>query len=266
MSINKFKFYLGFAIAALVSACGGGGSSTSTPAPAVVALPTTAEQCYTMTNGNAFREQDTTSPTQSTISGSSTFYYAQQTSNTTIQAATYNSVVGQSRAVTGTYYTTSITGSTPTVLPTTEVFSTVIAATNKYHRLANRTTQVGGASTDIIYSDYLRSTLLAVGASENYTYTYTTTVNPAISTVGHSLKLLAIEDLVTAAGTFKNTCKFSLTSTANSASATTVSDVFWYAPGWGRVKEVFVETFTDGRLPATVTRTIEATAILNGSL
>jgi hypothetical protein len=249
---------------ALVSACGGGGSSTSTLAPAVVTLPTTAEQCYTMTNGNVFRGQETTNPTQATL-GVSPIYYAQYVRDTAIQAATYNSVIGQSRVATGTL-TTTISGSTPTVAPINEVFSTVIAATYKYNRLATRTTPAGGTSTDTIYSNYLRSTVLAVGASENYTYTYTTTASPTINTVSHSLKLLAIEDLVTAAGTFKNTCKFSLTIAVPGPTSTTVSDVFWYAPGWGNVKEVVVENFTDGRLPATLTRTIEATAILKGTL
>jgi hypothetical protein len=40
----------------------------------------------------------------------------------------------------------------------------------------------------------------------------------------------------------------------------------WYAPGWGLVKQDSVERFTDGRVPASVSKSSAVTVILSGSL
>lgn len=258
---GKVKFYLSLALVGLISACGGGGGSGS---PTTVAVPTTAELCYNMTNGNAFRQKQTTSPIQAT-NLTSTINYNQAVRDVTIQAATYNGVVGQSRVSTGT--DTFTPTSLPTVSSKFEVFSNLIAA-NKYTRVANRNTPVGGASSDTVFSNHMRSLNLAVGASEIYTFTFANAATPTaiLGTTTHTVKLLAIEDLVTPAGTFKNACKFSLEVASAGAPPGTSTDIFWYAPGWGNVKEVVTQTFTDGRTPATMTNTTEASLILRGAL
>jgi hypothetical protein len=261
-SKSLFRRATALLLTLLVAACGGGGGGTAAVAP----VPTTAALCYDLTNGNAMRISGTTSPTQSTIPGATTsFYYSQLVEDITIQAATFNGSVGQSRITTGTS-TSTIVGSTPIALGKSEIFYNLTTA-NQFNRLGARSTPVSGTPTETIYSGLLRSPSLAVGSTENYTYTYTTTGVAGTATVNSTLKLLAIEDVVTAVGTFKNACKFSLASVSPGSSPIVGnSDTFWYAPGWGNVKEIIVTNYADGRIPAAVTRTYEPTLILKGSL
>jgi hypothetical protein len=247
----------------LLAACGGGGGGGGGgDAPAV---PTTAAQCYNLTNGNEYLYVSTSSPGQYTPAGTTTVSsYAQGLRDVTIQAATFNGVASQSRLSNGTD-TFALPNPVQKPLSRFEIF--FVNTDTKNIRLGSRTTPVAGIPSDNMFTGFSRSLDLAIGASEIYTYTISSPGTTATSVFEHTSKLLAIEDIVTPAGTFKNACKFSLVSTQPGlAPPTGNSDIFWYAPGWGVVKEIFTRTYTDGRNPAVRTETSEVTSILKGSL
>jgi hypothetical protein len=56
------------------------------------------------------------------------------------------------------------------------------------------------------------------------------------------------------------------TASSTAASSAGTSSTVWYAPGWGLVKQDSVERFTDGRVPASVSKSSAVTVILSGSL
>jgi hypothetical protein len=227
----------------LLAACGGGSDSAPLVVPTTT-LPTTAAQCYQLTNGNSFRNSDNLSITR----------------DITIQAATYNGVAVQSRV-------SSISNAgTLTLAPDKfETFST-ITVDGKYNRLAARHTSSTGDISEAVFSGFLRSLNLAVGQTETYTYTVSSPEGASIGKLEHTLQLLAIEDVVTAAGTFKNACKFSLVDNApGDQPPVGFSDIFWYAPGWGNVKEIVEFPYTPGGVYVP-TITAEAILILKGTL
>jgi hypothetical protein len=217
------RLYLSMLLMTLLVACGGGGDAPS--AASTTAVPTTAAQCYQLTNGNSFRNSDNLSITR----------------DITIQAATYNGVAVQSRV------STISNAGTLTLAPDKfETFST-ITVDGKYNRLAARYTSSTGDISEAVFSGFLRSLNLAVGQTETYTYTVSSSEGAAIGKLEHTLQLLAIEDVVTAAGTFKNACKFSLVDKApGDQPPVGFSDIFWYAPGWGNVKEIVEHPYTPG--------------------
>ncbi len=247
-------------------ACGGGGGGGSetavaqtTPAAGTV---TTAAQCYTLTNGNALQNTVTTEPVRYQVSQADTTfkYYSQTTENIVIKSATFNNVAAQGRTFIGTY-----TSAAPNavIYPTDTFTSYTNTRDDKlFNIIGSRSVSLAGTVTDTVYANNTRNPNLAVGNTDNYTYTYSVSPSTVSYTATSSVTLLAIEDLVTPAGTFKGACKF----TFGSPTATAPSNILWYAPGWGLVKRVSVFNVLDGRIPATRTETRMTTAILNGTL
>ena len=109
---------------------------------------------------------------------------------------------------------------------------------------------------------YARDLTKTAGTNQVTSYTVgTSTVTNVVS-----LTFVGIEDVVTPAGIFKNACKMTATYSPTSANPVLNNDTFWYAPGYGNVKETTTNTYTDGRLPNVFTTTTQATALISGTL
>jgi hypothetical protein len=262
LSTRSSRILTSVLLVTLVAACGGGGGDT--PAAAV---PTTAAQCYTLTNGNESLYALTPSPATYSSAGTTTVSsHAQGLRNLKIQAATFNGAPAQSILVTGT---NTFTLPVPMQKPFAKTESFYTYTDTKFNIVGYRDTPVGSVPFDTVITGLSRSLNLAVGASETYTYAYSASSpgSTVTSTYEETLQLLAIEDVTTPAGTFKNACKFSAVRTRLDAQPQVLDpSTFWVASGWGVVKEINVRTYTDGRTPAVRTYIIEATSILKGNL
>jgi hypothetical protein len=120
-----------------------------------------------------------------------------------------------------------------------------------------------------------------VGQAQNFSYVATETfiisgsITAMASTTSPTVSFRTREDVLTPAGTFKNSCKFNAdtkliqTTTGNTSATVSVSagvnSLQWCAPGGGLVKQDSSERFTDGRWPASLSKSSSATAILSGS-
>jgi hypothetical protein len=243
----------------LLAACGGGGGDISQ----------TAAQCYSLTNGNEFLTATTTTPASLTLTSTTTFYFEQSVDHTAIQATTFNGAPVQSVISTGTR-TYSSPNARQEVKDRSESFFTTTG--DKFNLVGFRNTTAAGDISDTIVKDYSFSLNLAVGAAETLTFSAKLPSSTTTTVVSYLVKLLAIEDVVTPAGTFKNACKFSVRSVvsggaASSAGTDTVTDsTTWLAPGWGSVKEVYPTTFRYEGIPIVTTATTVVTSILRGAL
>ena len=295
----KFKLALASCVTSLLLACGGGGSSTTTtstlipgtnvispvvttptpvvttPTPVVVTptviRPTTAQACYSLTNGNAYKIRSTSSPTSSAVSATSTlaYFYTQDLVNVTLQTTTYNLNPVQSRVETGTGTYIGALNLTAIALDRLDFFYNTVG--NKFNLIATRRTPAVGATRDQIHNGNGLSPTQTVGSSITLSYTYSNVGSTTTITATSTISLLAVEDVVTAAGTIVNACKFSVVEqypviVTSAQNYFVSSKTQWIAPGWGTVKEITVYNYTDGRIPATVTRTSVLDTILQGKL
>jgi hypothetical protein len=264
--------FLATTLSAFVAACGGGGGAESHSGPV-----TNIADCFQVKLGNSFRYTGTASPSQAQtilIPGtySTTTYYYE---NTVYKASLFKSLAVTSRSSIGTdtYTTTTTIPARPFIK---DDFFT--ANSGSYTSL--------GEDEDYPTLPYISETTnsgrliqlsWASGQPQNFSYTATktatisgNTATVAAASYSNAFTYMGREDVITPAGTFKNSCKLNLDSKALSgvASATSAgtSGTVWYAPGWGLVKQASVETFTDGRQPATLNRTSVVTGVLAGTL
>lgn len=221
------------ASAALVTACGGGSSSGS-PAPITMA------NCYQLTAGNSLNLTTTPSVSSYTLGGT-TYPYP----STAFTRSYSNSSYGGQSTIQSRIWTPA-TGNTT---------DTQITVTNSlYTRLAYISTPAGGAASTTTYSGNVRN--LAVTPGQSQTYTFTSTNAGVTTTTVATLTFVGVEDVTTPTGTYRNACKQTLVQvTGGTPSPSFVSDTFWYAAGYGNVKEVLVYNYTDGRTPSGLTTT-----------
>ncbi len=273
-------------VSALLLACGGGGGGSNPVAPALVDVA----DCFQVNPANAFRYNSISSPSQAQTllapgaTSSTTYNYENTVADVAYKGDFFNGALVLSRSSTGTDTYTTTAAIAPRPFTDSEFFT----ATPTF-------TVLGGKSSypsifylsETVFSGLSRALSFPAGQAQNYTYTATKTSSilggkPAsdVTTINHSVTFVARENVVTPAGTFKNSCKFSL-DTKTSATVVTggtttlattaapsagTSSTVWYAPGWGLVKQDSVDRYTDGRVPASVSKSSSATAVLAGSL
>ena len=266
MKISNLLVSLLISTAALLGACGGGGggsSDTSTTASAPV-TSTTLSECHQLTAGNKLLFSSAISPssyaqttTVGTLTSVVTTNWPQVSTTLSIQLATFNSV----NAVSGKRISSQSLNGIYQPTGTFETFYNITPAV--YQRLGTASSSPGSTVTSLTtFNGYTRDITKTAGTNQVTTYTTgTSTVTNVVS-----LTFVGIEDVLTPAGIFKNACKMTATYFPVTTNSVFVSDTFWYAPGFGNVKEVSVETFSDGRVPSTFINTTQATALLNGSL
>jgi hypothetical protein len=263
LTIQSIRACAGALLVTLLAACGGGGGGAE--------VPTTAAQCYRLTNGNEFLTATTRTPDSFALTSTRTVYFepSVEVGHIAIQAATFNGAPAQSVISTGTR-TYPSPNARQAVNDRSETFSTITS--DKFNVLGSRDTTAAGVTSDTIFNGNSLSLNLAVGATEILTVSSKLPSSTTTTVISFALKLLSIEDVTTHAGTFKNACKFSIQSvapsdTASSANTDAVADsTFWIAPGWGSVKEINRASFTYEGFPILRTETTEATYILKGNL
>ncbi len=253
-------------VSGLAACGGGGGGGTSTPA-------ITMSECYELTNGNEFTFTSTPSVASYTYSGSTAAStYLSSTSKFKIQTDIYNGKLVQSLLNTVTSSAASI--------------STVVTenATDYYEVTNTKSSFLGGnssttfSSTQSPYTSIYTNTgsidlTLQPNQSASYdTVLKTTTSNSStISTKTDTttIRFIGLEDVKTMAGTFKNACKISYTNTSKSDQAgvaqITTTGTRWVSKGFGIVKSISTNVYSDGRIPSSNSYNREVSAVTKGS-
>lgn len=259
-------------LSATLVACGGGGSDSSTVTTPIVA---NMSDCFQVNTGNAIRytitpSVGTASHTPTASNTASTVYYGYSTQDRTYANSTFNGASALVRASVGTSTFAS------TLSPQASKSEQFLALTpTTYTVLGTKAYSSSGTLTNVLtYTGFNRTLTAKPGESQSYTYSYVnTTSTPLSASIANTLTFVAREDVSTPAGIFKNSCKLTQESspqaiTGLSGAPATVgiaNNTFWFAPGWGVVKESYTNTYTD-RLPASTTFTGNAISILSGSL
>jgi hypothetical protein len=220
---------------AFLAACGGGGGGSTSPA---VVIPTTMVECYAHTAGTTFSSTVTPSVSSYALNGFTQFYTS-TTNTVSISDATLNGVAVKKRRV-------SPIGSSNYA----DTYVTVDSQQYKRLKFENYNA-TSNLTNSVSYSGNNRNLNVPSGSAQNYTFTSTSN-GSAQPSVSNTLTFVGIEDVTTPYGTFKNACKQTL------AQPNGGSDTFWYAPGYGNVKEIYVINYTDGRIPSSVTWTTQA--------
>lgn len=266
----------------LVAACGGGGSSGSN---SVITLVDIAD-CFQIKPANSMRYASTASPAQATtpqlpgVNSSTTYYYESTVADIKYEPGLVGTTLVMTRISSGTETFGSSSGPVTRSFVDTEVLSTTPSFT-LVRSSESRPSITYVSATN--YAGNVRPLAVATGQPHHFSFSATKTssisgeaATTTVSVTSQTVTFLAREDVVTSAGTFKNSCKFNsdtklVQSSTPGASVTAivtagVNSTQWFAPGWGLVRQDSTERFTDGRQPAILTRTSGATAILSGSL
>jgi hypothetical protein len=271
---------------ALLLACGGGsGGSGGTSDPLV-----NVADCFQVNASNSFRYTSTSSPSQAQTlltpgaTSSTTYNYENTVADVAYRSDFFNGALALSRSSAGTDTYTTTSAIAPRQFTDSEFFTTtptftILGSKSSYPSISYL--------SETVFSGFGRALSFPSGQAQNYTYIATktfavlgSTPSFSVSTITHTVTFLVRENLDTPAGTFKNACKFSLeiktpptpvastpaTASSTAASSAGTSSTVWYAPGWGLVKQDSVERFTDGRVPASVSKSSAVTVILSGSL
>lgn len=258
---------------------GGGGSST------VITLADTAD-CFQIKSGNAMRFASTASPSQAQtpqlpgVNSSTTFYYENSVADVSYSPQIFGGALVTSRLSAGTETFGSASGTVTRVLSDTELFSSTPSFAIVGASESRPSINYFSATS---YAGQVRPLAVPQGQAQNFNFLGTKTSSisgqtptATVSVTSQTVTFLTREDVVTAAGTFRNSCKFNLDTRVTQSStggATPTASVSagvnttqWFAPGWGLVRQDSVERFTDTRQPASLSRNGVATAILGGSL
>jgi hypothetical protein len=268
---------------AFLLACGGGAGGGNDPLVSVA-------DCFQVNASNSLRYVTTSSPSQAQTlltpgaTSSTTYNYENTVADVAYRSDFFNGALAQSRSSTGTDTYTTSAAIAPRPFTDNEFFTntptfTVLGSKSSYPSISYL--------SETVFSGLSRALSFPSGQAQNYTYIATktfvvvgSTPTLTVTTITHTVTFIARDNVATPAGTFKNSCKFSLdiktaspvVASSTTASTTTAalsagtSSTVWYAPGWGLVKQDSVERFTDGRQPASVSKSSAATLILSGSL
>ncbi len=274
-------------VSAFLLACGGGGGGAGGGSDPLVSVA----DCFQVNASNSLRYVTTSSPSQAQTlltpgaTSSTTYNYENTVADVTYRSDFFNGALAQSRSSAGTDSYTTTAAIAPRPFTDNEFFTntatfTVLGSKSSYPSISYL--------SETVFSGLSRALSFPAGQAQNYTYIATktfavvgSTPTLTVTTITHTVTFIARDNVATPAGTFKNSCKFSLdiktpptTATISSATPLTTttalsagtSSTVWYAPGWGLVKQDSVERFTDGRQPASVSKSSAATVILSGSL
>ncbi len=271
--MKKASFLL--ATLAALSACGGGSNASSSGTGVTTISPLSS--CFQLTNGNAFVSVSSPNINSYTdATGTSTSYYSRSSTSSTIASNIYNG-----KPVQAISSQTNATVLYPNASPT--VINSVRDSLVSYDITSTQSTVLGGNETYTaigqtpITSVFTRSGTtdlsVSIGQSTMVTTVQKTTSSNnsvvATDTTVDSLKFVGLEDVTTAAGTFKNVCKLTYTSTFNSdiagAKPTSSIGTRWVASGFGIVKSTDTKKYADGRVPDTVIQTTEITSVSKGA-
>ncbi len=224
----------------ILAACGGGDTA---PAGGNQDNLTTLASCYALTPGNTFTTTSTPDIASATSALGAPIRYPTEVDTVSVMTSTFAGASVKIRRTnqssTSRYSDTHVSYS-PNGTAYTRVSNEFVIGV-----VTNSTTRFNGFTRDLT---------LTPGQSQTYSYTRSTNGSTP-TTVTSKLTFEAVEDIITPSGTYLKTCKQTLTQI--SPASVLISDTFWYANGFGNVKEITIEQFNDGRTPDRMTRTIQ---------
>ena len=250
MKIFKSKlptYSLIVSTALVAAACGGGGGGTAALA--------TMEDCYQLTAGQSFRATNTPNIPTYTLNGIN-YSYISTSNETRIVDQTVNGKAYKVRGVATPNWSS----------PSSAGLTYLDITSGRYERARAASASFPSGATNITsiteYSNFVRNLSVNPGQSQTVTYTSMTTpvTNGVLGVAGSPISITAtltfvgLETITTSSGTYMDTCKQTLSISGSDSRNT---DTFWYAKGYGNVKEIVTSYYTDGRIPSTVTRTIQ---------
>jgi hypothetical protein len=281
--VGTFKSLLVLAFVASLAACGGGDTTTTIPLSLAECFQIDTQKAHQISvthspanfqtglnsgvsTGGAGSAIDpvTGLPVSSSIGTSTTSSYADSRYDTNYRTAIYKAAPATVRNRSGVVFVAGTASSLPIAFNNDYFFA--ISSTGMAYLGSVFLGTQGAVISEM--EDASINFLPGQGLNQSTVSTFTSTVSAG--TITKTITYVAQEDVITSVGTFKNSCKLDFeektTSSVIDSSHTSKRSTIWVSPGWGVVKEVSTHSFSDGRLPSSVIRNRQVTAILKGSL